>query len=434
MRTQNQRGPLLLALDLGTTLLKLTVYDAALEAVYSSDFATPTLAGSRRGEIPPNDLWIAARAQIANARSRLDVQRIVAIGIAGMAESGFLVGSDNQPLTPMLLWHDRRGIRQAAALRRRAGPEFARLTGLRMTSVRSIAKWRWMIESGAPSSARWCGAPEWLALCLTGRRITDPTLAVRTGVFDVLQGAYAPQLLGLAGAPLDLFPPVSASPARAGPILPQVAHDLGLQPSVQVVIAGHDDVVAAYGAGGKVGDLIDSGGTAEGLVRITDSPPIPAETVRGRMAMTRYFDPGTWALIAGAGSTGALMHQVSQMLGGTPAMLDQQAAPPRQYHEGAIRVRLSKEGLPAVKLNADASSAEVWSAVLDLVSERARRTATRLERLAGRPSRLILIGGAARSLELTRRKSDLLGLASVVLPGVDATTRGAAALAARSID
>ena len=102
-------------------------------------------------------------------------------------------------------------------------------------------------------------------------------------------------------------------------------------------------------------------------------------------------------------------------------------------HTKEITQSTSKEGLPAFKRNAEASAAEVWSAVLDLVSERARRTATRLERRAGRPSRLILIGGAARSLELTRRKSDLLGLAAVVLPGVDATTRGAAALAARAI-
>jgi sugar (pentulose or hexulose) kinase len=59
-----------------------------------------------------------------------------------------------------------------------------------------------------------------------------------------------------------------------------------------------------------------------------------------------------------------------------------------------------------------------------------QETASRLERLAGRPSRLILIGGAARSRELVKRKSERLGLPVLVPRAVDATTRGAAALAA----
>ena len=40
-------------------------------------------------------------------------------------------------------------------------------------------------------------------------------------------------------------------------------------------------------------------------IRIVDMPPAPEETVKARMAMTRFYQPGEWALIAGAGSTGA---------------------------------------------------------------------------------------------------------------------------------
>ena len=179
-----------------------------------------------------------------------------------------------------------------------------------------------MVDHGAPREARWCGAPEWIALRLTGRWQTDATLAVRTGAFDVLRGEFSSELLELAGAPSGLFPPVHGSPANLGSILPAIARDLGLPASTQVVIAGHDDIVAAYGAGGARGDLIDSGGTAEGLVRIVDSAPEPSDTVRARMAMTQYYLPGTWALIAGAGSTGALMDRVAHMLGRGLAELD----------------------------------------------------------------------------------------------------------------
>ena len=311
-----------------------------------------------------------------------------------------------RPVTPILLWHDRRGVQQAAALRREAGAAMAGITGIKMTSVRSIAKWMWMVEHGAPRAARWCGVPEWIALCLTGAWRTDATLAVRTGAFDVLKGDYSGYVLDLAGAPAGLFPPVHGTPAPAGEILPSAARALGLPETVQVVIAGHDDIVAAYGAGAQAGDLIDSGGTAEGLIRIVDMPPAPEETVSARMAMTRFYQPGEWALIAGAGSTGALMKLAAEMLGRDPAALDALATPPGRYGRGLIDVRLSKNALPTIKIKNGAAAPEVWSAVLDMVCDRMESTAARLERLAGLPSRLILIGGAARSHELVRRKSE----------------------------
>jgi len=420
---------LVLAVDIGTSYLKVAAYDDALNVVHSSRVPTHDVVPSAPGELDAGLLWHAMRAQIAEVGSHLDLQRVDAIGIAGMAESGCLIDAKDRPITPMLLWHDRRGIRQAAALRRQAGAQFARITGLRTTNVRSISKWKWMQEHGAPREARWCGAPEWIALCLSGRWGTDATLAVRTGAFDVLRGEFSAELLDLVDAPLGLFPPALGSPAPLGPVLPEMARELGLPPTAQVVIAGHDDIAAAYGAGGARGDLIDSGGTAEGLIRIIDSPPHPSDTVKARMAMTQYYLPGTWALIAGAGSTGALMDQAAQMLGRSPAELDASAAPPGGHASRTIQVKLSKETLPAVEIAPEATAAEAWSAVLDLVCDRVADTGRRLQSLAGPPSRLVLIGGAARSRELVRRKSGRLGLPAVVMAEIDATTRGAAALA-----
>ena len=205
---------------------------------------------------------------------------------------------------------------------------------------------------------------------------------------------------------------------------------MGLPETLQVVIAGHDDIVAAYGAGGEVGDLIDSGGTAEGLIRIVETAAAPSETVSAKMAMTRFHVPGTWALIAGAGSTGALMDLTAEMLGQDSAALDGIATGPGQYEDDVIDVRLSKRSLPTIQIKGGAAAPEVWSAVLDLVCDRVQHAATRLERLAGaalapcpdrRPS--------TRSPELVRRKSQRLGLPASVPPYVNATTRGAAALA-----
>ncbi|HET6846621.1 MAG TPA: FGGY family carbohydrate kinase [Anaerolineales bacterium] len=428
-RVSRDEHAILLGIDIGTSRLKIGSYDADLHLLNGNSADTGDLPGARKGQLDPASLWQAVKDQVQRLLRSVDGSRVAAIGIAGMAESGCLIDADGRPITPILLWHDRRGIRQATALRRKAGDEFARLTGLKISSVRSIAKWMWLTDHDAPRHARWCGAPEWIALCLTGKWCTDATLAVRTGAFDVLKGAYSFRLLGRAGAPAGLFPPVHATPAPAGTVLAAVGRDLGLPKRARVVIAGHDDIVAAYGVGGRPGDLIDSAGTAEGLIRIVGVPPQPVETARAHMAMARFQEPGTWALIAGAGSTGALMQLAADALGRGLQELDEIASAPGQYPPGVISVRLTKNALPTIQIREGAPAGEVWSAVLDLVCDRVQGAADRLESLAGGASRLVVMGGAARSRELMWRKSERLGLPTVAITEMDATTRGAAALA-----
>ena len=57
--------------------------------------------------------------------------------------------------------------------------------------------------------------------------------------------------------PRACFRPFTARQHPRAGTLPSAARALGLPETMQVVIAGHDDIVAAYGAGAQAGDLID---------------------------------------------------------------------------------------------------------------------------------------------------------------------------------
>lgn len=148
--------------------------------------------------------------------------------------------------------------------------------------------------------------------------------------------------------------------------------------------------------------------------------------------MTRCYLAGTWALPAGAGSTGALMQQAAQRLEGYPAFLDEQVAPAARSPRGIIKARLSKEALPTPKSRRGNAAPEAWSEVLDSVCDRFFQTTLRLERLAGCPRRLILFGGAAASRELAARKGECPALPVVRKPRVESSLCGEAALAAPS--
>ena len=159
---------MLLGIDIGTSRLKAAVYDGALQMLQETSVDARAVEGPRMGELDANKLWRVLRDLLADLLTSVDSSAIVAAGITGMAELGCLIDADARPVTPMLLWHDRRGMRQAAALRRTAGDKLVGATGLALTSVRSIAKWMWMVDHGASRAARWCGAPEWIAAASLG--------------------------------------------------------------------------------------------------------------------------------------------------------------------------------------------------------------------------------------------------------------------------
>src|SRR5574340_1545009 len=115
-RATGDQGALLLGIDVGTSRLKIAVYDGGLRLVRASSRDTAALTGSRKGQWDAERLWEALKVQLADLLKLVPAPHVVGVGITGMAESGCLVDADSRPITPILLWHDRRGIRQAAAL------------------------------------------------------------------------------------------------------------------------------------------------------------------------------------------------------------------------------------------------------------------------------------------------------------------------------
>jgi sugar (pentulose or hexulose) kinase len=249
-----------LGLDLGTTRIKaVAVRDEHLVVSY----ARPT--PWRDGELLREDLLRCAFEVVRTVISRT-AEVPVALGITGMAETGFLEDETGAPIGTAVPWYDARG--DASALER-LGPTFTRATGLPVSGLCSAAMYAWMRHHrpGSERGTRWTGVPETVAAALTGLTRTDPSLACRTGFYR-LDGEPAGDVLEALGAPGDLLPPVHAlgAPGSLLPMEEAPRRSLGLASTIPVVIAGHDHIVAAAvvttGA-----ELLDSTGTAEALVR-----------------------------------------------------------------------------------------------------------------------------------------------------------------------
>ncbi len=87
--------------------------------------------------------------------------------------------------------------------------------------------------------------PDLLGFWLTGEIGAERTNASTTGLYDVRARAWARELAVRAGVPDGILPPLRSAGDRVGPLLPEVAADLGLDPAVPVIAVGSHDTASA---------------------------------------------------------------------------------------------------------------------------------------------------------------------------------------------
>ena len=250
-----------------------------------------------------------------------------AVGIASMAETGFVLDAEDDPLTPLIRWQDLTAPSVVDALGRELGREalFA-ATGTRLSGKVPLAQWR-SLQSAQPGllgpRTRWTGMADWVHLVLTDELVTDHTLAGRTAAY---------RLDGRADFDHDLLAAVELRPGQ----LPRVALPAdqpaqavrGVPTGTPVVVAGHDHQVAAWAAGVRdPGDVVNSVGTAEALMTIVADLPEPPQPVadNGRSIVRTLADDHR-ALLGGSPSSGAFLAWLASHHGRDVAALTAAAA------------------------------------------------------------------------------------------------------------
>ena len=128
---------------------------------------------------------------------------------------------------------------------------------------------------------RWLGVAEWVVHGLGGEQVAELSLASRTGLLDLERRAWWDEARTWAGAPPGLLADLVQAGSPAGRV---AGGRLGRLAGATLTVAGHDHLGASVGAGAtRPGDLFDSCGTAEALVRAVQPPVAP----RGRQPAGR---------------------------------------------------------------------------------------------------------------------------------------------------
>jgi len=295
-------------LDLGTSGVRVTAVDEhgkiAASASRSADFSVACENGV---EQDPEAWWretLAVLGELAFAlkKNGRSPEELSALGVT--STSGTLVVLDKKlrPLRPAIMYSDVRAA-DAAKFVQNAGRAHASRHGYAFNASFAITKAAWLASAEPETfgkAAHFVHPADFIVGRLAGELASDYSTSLKMG-YDLLSDhwpGFIARKLGISSAAL---PRVVAPGEPVGTILLDVAAQTGLSPATQVAPAGSDGV-AAFAASGarRPGDWASSLGTTLVLKSIADDL---VKDPDGRVYCHRHPD-GFW-IPGGASSTGA---------------------------------------------------------------------------------------------------------------------------------
>lgn len=432
-----------LAVDLGTSYFKVGLFNhrGELEVLKSTPVPT-TITSDGRVELEV----IAFRDCITDAVRSVAKQagglhEVRAVSFATQANSFALFDAAYEPLTPFILWSDRRAKDEQSVLSKLVNlPEFYETTGVvDLNHLFLPAKLSWLRRHEPRltyKTARIAHLSDYLSWWLSGHWSTEAAVAGLTGLANIHSLEWSPAALSVAEIDVQQLPRIVRAGTSAGKVLSEVARAWGLPQHCEFVAGCLDQFASAIGARNTdPGKISETTGTVMATIRCSSSFD---RSLKGNVFQGPGFRKGLYYQMLFSELSAGLLERYrnTRVPNLTFAQLDQMAATIPPGSEGltaradAFHHSLDEcfEGRAA-----NHTPAHETRAILEAV---ANELARQVRALTGgvTPERVFAGGGASRSELWLRIKSEAVGCPVVPVDCDETACRGAAWLALSTIN
>ena len=266
-------------IDLGTSYFKAGIYDDAGKLCGLGRVAVPKVVAGDRCELPVEDFRDALRGCLAGALAEAGIGAadLAGLSYSSQANSFLLLDADGNPLTPMILWPDRRAGENCEPLAEllRDG-NFLANTGIGVTPDGEwmLSKLDWFQKNESEIWARTASVmtiSDYLVYSLTGCKAGDMSTASMTCLLDVRDGIWWPEALTIMGLRKEMLSEPLSTGDMAGTVNAKGAATYGLAQGTPLYAGCLDHFAVAIGAGILQGPRIcESTGTVLAAVRYSN--------------------------------------------------------------------------------------------------------------------------------------------------------------------
>ncbi len=434
--------PIYLGIDMGTASAKCLAVDAHGQLLALARRPYRMYHKQQDGaEQEPEEYWTAFTEVVGDCVQQCVAQgrshrAITAMALSTQGDTLIVTDEQGTALIPALSWMDQRAQVEYAELLAAADQLFwYRETGNRLTVGSSACKARWLAAHQPQiwrRVQRIAAVPDYLAIRICGQFVTDMPSASWSPYFTPQTRRWSAPVLELLGISAAKLPRVVDAGAIIGPLLPDVAAQLGLTPDTLLVAGAFDQAAAALGAGAGAKRSVLSCGTAWVMYTVAATPP-PATAAM--LPICCHTDPANWGVLLPF-TGGAAYEWCRQTFRcadvGTPRG---ETAPlyflPYLYGVEAPDWQAKARGV-LLGLTMGHTGAHIMQAVQYGIACEARRNVEASEAHCGAIAALRMVGGATNSECWPQIVANVLNRPVEVTSCAEAAAYGAAMLAAGS--
>lgn len=434
-----------LGIDIGGTGCKCVAFSETGKQMAISYAEYPLAAGN--ANLSPNILTESVFRVIRQCAQMLENRdEIAAITVSSFGESFVAIDKEGNCLDDIRMYFGNSESAAFDALVEKVGAEkFMDICRILPDSSYSLAKMLYTMQIAERPVWKFMFIAGYICYRLTGKTVTDKSLACRTLLYDVKKGCWSKELLEASGISEDTLPMIVQAGTSLGSINPEIAHELGLPESAIVVIGTHDQIVNALGAGVReTGDAVDTSGTCECITPLFPEIPESMDFRKDNFACVPYLENlgyVTYAYNISAGSVvrwfrdALSMHlkedgksiydTLNELSPDAPTSL--MVLPFMQGMGGTPDVDPAATGMIA-GLTTQTRLPDIYRAILEGITFEMRYNMERLGAGNVAVKRLFACGGGARSKVWLQIKADILGCDIIPVKAEETGAMGSAIL------
>lgn len=313
-------------IDLGTTGVKVSAVTIDQKAIVSVSRENTLFSDGPGYAEADTEQWARNVADALSellAHPSIDRSAVRAISTTGMVPAVVLVDGRRRAVRRAILQNDSRAVTEIRQVKEAlSSVDVIAATGSAVTqqSVAPTMLWLQHNEPGKIAECEWLmGSYDWLLHWLGAEPHVEHNWALESGLYTISGDPFdAARTAGQVSQ--SLLPPVRRPGEAVGVLRSDLARDLGLPPTVTLVVGGADHVLSAYSAGvhsegnwliklGGAGDIL-----AASLTPITDR----------RLYLDAHPIDGLWLPNGCMATSGSLIRWFQAMTGGA-ALVDMDA-------------------------------------------------------------------------------------------------------------
>jgi xylulokinase len=272
----------IISLDLGTTNVKVVLYNSKLEEINIHSLKVKYSTKGDFVEFDPESYWVLCKESIKNSikSAGIDPKSVVSMSITGQAEALILLDSKYRPLRMAISWMDERSKEECEILSSRFKREEGyRVTGLpEMITTVPISKILW-IKRNEPEvfkkTRKFILIKDFIIFKLTHRFVSEYSTYSFSYYFDIVKKTYWQEILDYVNVKTDQLPELIEPGETAGRVSDEIAEEFNFSKTAEVNTGALDHFAGMIGVGNvREGILSETTGTVLAMAMLTKAPQI----------------------------------------------------------------------------------------------------------------------------------------------------------------